>query len=119
MSIKVEGVDRIQKRITNAAGRIDDETVKILRRAAVRVRRRQKELAPEDDGDLRRAIRYRIRGRRWRRRALVGPVMDERYPMFQEYGTKHMEANPYIQPSIEGEHERIAEELNRYLTGAL
>ena len=98
--------------ITDFEGRIDKETVKILRQAAVRVRRRQKELAPKDEGDLKRSITYRIRGTRWRRTAEIGPRMAEKYPMYQEYGTARMSANPYVAPSLDGEVERIADALD-------
>lgn len=31
--------------------------------------------------------------------------MAEKYPMYQEFGTARMRANPYVAPSIEGEAE--------------
>ena len=112
MGIRIEGVDRLQRAITDATGRIDQETVKVLRQAAVRVRRRQKDLAPTDEGDLRKSITFNIRGRRWRRTAEIGPKLGEMYPVFQEYGTARMSANPYVGPSLDGELDRLAGDLD-------
>ena len=112
MGIKIEGVRKLQQAVTDFEGRIDKESIKVLRQAAVRVRRRQKELAPVEDGDLKRSITYRIRGTRWRRTAEIGPKLGEKYPMYQEFGTARMAPNPYVQPSIEGEAERIADGLD-------
>lgn len=112
MSIKVEGIRQLQQAVTDFEGRIDKESIKVLRQAAVRVRKRQKDLAPEEHGDLKRSISYRIRGTRWRRTAEVGPKLSEKYPMYQEFGTARMAANPYVKPSIEGEAEKIADGLD-------
>ena len=112
MSIKVSGVRKLQQAITDFEGRIDKETITVLRQAAVRVRRKQKQLAPTDDGDLKRSIGYQIKGTRWRRTAEIGPKLKAPYPMYQEYGTARMRANPYVQPSIEGEAERLADGLD-------
>ena len=112
MSIKISGVRQLQQAVTDFEGRIDKETIKVLRQAAVRVRKRQKELAPIDDGDLKRSITFRIRGTRWRRTAEIGPKLAEKYPMYQEFGTARMRANPYVAPSIEGEAEKLADGLD-------
>lgn len=112
MAVKIEGDRKLMQAVTEFGGRIDKETIKILRRAAVRVRRRQKELAPVEDGDLKKSITYQIRGTRWRRTAEVGPKLREKYPMYQEYGTARMAPNKYIEPSLEGEDERIADGLD-------
>ena len=112
VGIKVTGVRKLQQAITNGTGRFDKETIAVLRRAAVKVRRRQKELAPTDEGDLKRSITYRIRGSRWRRVAEIGPKLSEMYPAYQEYGTARMEANPYVQPSMEGMADELADALD-------
>ena len=112
MGIKVEGVRKLQQAITTAEGRIDKETIKALREAAKRVRSKQKQLAPTDEGDLRKSITFRIRGSRWRRSAEIGPKLSEKYPMFQEYGTARMRANPYVAPSLDGELDRLADDLD-------
>lgn len=115
MGIKVTGARKLMQAVTDASGRIDKETITVLRRAAVKVRRRQKELAPRDDGDLRKSISYRIRGTRWRRVAEIGPkltIEGRPYPLFQEVGTARMAANPYVAPSLDGMAEEIADGLD-------
>lgn len=119
MGITVTGDRQLQQALTNASGRIEKDTIGVLRRAAVRVRKRQKELAPVDDGDLKSAITYRIRGSRWTRVARIGPLMSEMYPLFQEYGTARMAATPYVAPSIDGEDGRLADELDHLVPRAL
>ena len=113
--IRVSGVKQLEGRLTNAAGKIDRGTIVVLRRAAVRVRRRQKELAPELSGDLKKSISYQIRGTRWRRTAVVGPKLSKKYAIYQEVGTARMRANPYVQPSLNNEDQRIADDLNKLL----
>lgn len=112
MSIKVTGARKLQQAILNGTGRFDKETIAVLRRAAVKVRRRQRELAPTDEGDLKRSITYRIRGTRWRRVAEIGPKLGEMYPVYQEYGTARMEANPYVRPSMDGMEDELADALD-------
>lgn len=122
MSVRVEGVDKITRMFTDAHGKIDKEAITVLRRAAVKVRRRQKQLAPVEDGDLKRAITYRIRGTKWRRTALIGPraiVKGRKYPLYQEVGTAHMAANPYVRPSLDGMDQEIAAGLNGLVEKAL
>lgn len=112
MGIKVTGDRKLAQAITDATGKLDKETVAILRRRAVAVRRRQKELAPVDDGDLKKSTTYRIRGTRWRRVAEIGPKLSEKYPLYQEVGTARMEANPYVEPSVQGEAQKLADDLD-------
>lgn len=112
VSIRVTGDRRLQQSLLAASGRFDRETIGVLRRAAVKVRRRQKELAPRNEGDLRKSITYRIRGTRNRRTAEIGPKLAEKYPMYQEVGTAHMAANPYVQPSLDGMADELADGLD-------
>lgn len=112
MGISVTGARQLQQALVDASGKLDKETIGVLRRAAVKVRRRQKELAPVDDGDMKRSITYRIRGTRWRRTADIGPRLAEKYPYYQEVGTAHMEANPYVEPSLDGMDQELADGLD-------
>lgn len=112
MGIKVTGDRKLQQSLLAASGRFDKETITVLRRVAVKVRRRQKELAPVDDGDLKKSISYRIRGSRNRRIADIGPRLGDMYPAYQEYGTARMAANPFVMPSLEGRADELADGLD-------
>ena len=112
MGIFVKGARELQQALTSASGKLDKETITVLRREAVHVRRAQKAAAPRDDGDLVKSITYNIRGTRWRRVAEIGPKLSEKYPMYQEFGTARMPANPYVAPSIQGSDQRLADGLD-------
>ncbi|MGN8718404.1 HK97-gp10 family putative phage morphogenesis protein [Atopobiaceae bacterium LCP21S3_F11] len=116
MSITVSGARELQQACTDASGRIDKETIAVLRRAAVRVRKRQKQTAPRDTGALVKAIGYRIRGTRWTRTAEIGPRMAKMYPVYQEYGTARMPASPFVRASVDGEEDLIADDLDQVVS---
>lgn len=113
MGIKVTGARKLQQSLLAASGRFDKETIAVLRRGAVKVRRRQKELAPKGETrKLTKSISYRIRGTRNRRMADIGPRLGDMYPAYQEYGTARMEANPFVMPSLEGMADELADGLD-------
>lgn len=112
MGIFVKGARELQQALTSASGRIDKEAIAVLRREAVVVRRKQKDAAPVEDGDLKKSITYQIRGTRWRRTAEIGPKLSEKYPIYQEFGTARMSANPFVAPSLDGADGRIADGLD-------
>lgn len=112
MGIFVEGARELQQALTSASGKMDKESITVLRREAVLVRRRQKELAPKDTTALAKSITYNIRGTSWRRVAEIGPKLSEEYPMYQEFGTARMPAHPFVAPSLDGSDGRIADGLD-------
>lgn len=112
MGIFVKGARELEQALTSASGKLDKETITVLRREAVAVRRKQKAAAPVEDGDLRKSISYQIRGTKWRRVAEIGPKLSEKYPLYQELGTARMAANPYVGPSLDGSDERLADGLD-------
>lgn len=117
----ISGIDRVVKDIVDHEGRIDKETRRVLAKSAQRVRRKQRQLVPKKERHLMRAISYRIRGTRWSRTALVGPLFARKtkdgsvpthYGIFQEFGTSRHKATPFVRPSLDGEAERLAADLN-------
>lgn len=112
MGIRVDGARQLNQSLLAASGRFDKATIGVLRRAAVKVRRRQKELAGVASGDMKRSITYTIRGTTWRRTARIGPKLAEKYPIYQEVGTARMAANPFVEPSLQGVEQDLADGLD-------
>ena len=126
MGIEISGATELASRLTNASGRIDKETRTILRKEGVQVRKRMKAIMPKKDGDMAAAVTMRSRGARWSRTVVVGPEFSRiapepgdnrgaaavRYPIYQEYGTARMAAQPFVEASMEGSLERIVTQLN-------
>ena len=126
MGITIEGLPQLEGRITNASGRIDKETRTILRREGVQVRKRMKAIMPKRGGDMAAAVTMRSYGSKWSRTVVVGPEFSRitpepgdnrgaaaaRYPIYQEYGTARMAAQPFVEASMEGSLERIVTQLN-------
>ena len=126
MGIEVTGVQELAGRLTNAQGRIDKETRDILRREGIKVRARMKQIMPKAEGDMARAVTMRSRGTRWSRTVVIGPEFTritptrgdnrgdaaQRYPIYQEYGTARMAAQPFVKESMDGSLERLTAALN-------
>lgn len=119
MGITVKGARELQQTLTAASGRLGKETITVLRREAVVVRRKQKELAPKKTKALARSIGYQIRGTRWRRVAIIGPKLADMYAFYQENGTARMPANPYVGPSLDGADGRLADGLDGIIERSL
>jgi len=119
MGIFVKGARELQQALTSATGKLDKETVTVLRREAVAVRRAQKAAAGVKSGDMRGSIGYKIRGTKWRRVAEIGPRLDEMYPFYQENGTARMPAHPFVGPSLDGSDGRLADGLDGILDRTL
>ena len=77
--------------------------------AAEVVRRRASELAPRMSGDLAKNILAgQVKNEDRRVVVNVGPGKKEFYGMFQELGTKHSAAQPFLRPAIdEGKNEAV------------
>ena len=123
-AIKIDGTARLVVDLVNHEGKIDKETRNILRKAGVRVRKRQKELVPKRTKLLMRSINMVSRGTKWRRSVQVGPRWSTKYKgqegsthygIFQEFGTARMKAQPFVAPSLQGEAERLTADLNEAL----
>lgn len=124
MSLKIEGIEQLNAALTNHEGRIEKETRDILRRAGARVRRKQRATVPKRTGTLMRSITMRSRGTRWVRVVEVGPQwsrttkgqkVNTHYGFFIEFGTSRMAAQPFVAPSLDGEAEALARDLNEAL----
>lgn len=126
MGITVSGADELHGRLTNASGRIDKEYRNILRKEGVVVRRRMKQVMPKKDGDMAAAVTMKSSGTKWSRTVIVGPEMSritpepgdnrgaaaQRYPIYQEFGTARMAAQPFVEQSLDGSLGRLAAALN-------
>lgn len=75
---------------------------------ALEVEAQAKQMAPVKTGNLRRSIGTQPVDAF---HALVGT--DVEYAPFQEYGTRHMAAHPYLTPAIEGARIRFVARLKK------
>jgi HK97 gp10 family phage protein len=78
---------------------VDGPAGKFLKRCTTKVTRRAKQLAPVDTGRLRSSIADEI-GHEGT--DLVGRIgTDVEYAVYQEFGTVHMAAHPYLRPALD------------------
>lgn len=126
MSITITGATELAARLTSASGRIERPLRRALSQTGTEVKNRMKSIAPRKDGDLARAITMKSGGTKWRRSVYIGPETSritpepgdhrgaaaQRYPVYQEYGTARMRAQPFVAQSLDGAAERLAARLN-------
>ena len=123
--LKVDGVEQVVAAVVDHAGKIQPGVKEVLKEAGKRIKKKQQQAAPKKTGRLRRSISIRSRGTKWKRSVSVGPrwsttskgqAVDTKYAFFQEFGTSRMKAHPYVAPSLVGENERVARELNKLIS---
>ena len=69
--------------------------------ASLFIERRAKQLAPVDNGDLKRSINTVMKTNKNQSRQLGVVGTNIEYAVFQEFGTKFMPAQPYLGPALE------------------
>ena len=104
------GIGRLQKRFAAIPKAIRDEVQPSLTRNSDNLAKLMKQLAPEEEGDLRESIRVEqgphelsrvvlAGGEKTTREVRTGSGVTYDYAMAQELGTKDMPANPYFYPA--------------------
>jgi HK97 gp10 family phage protein len=100
MAVRVEGAERMIAHLKGSG-----DLTKALTRVTVQVATTAKRLCPVDTGRLRSSIGFDVirdeRGLVGRVGSGIGPVSEPvLYAAFVEYGTRFMDAQPYLRPAL-------------------
>jgi HK97 gp10 family phage protein len=119
--VTLEGAEELDRALRQVSGRATGLTLARAADAGARVIAEEaKRLAPRDSGDLAEGITVQPgRLQQGRAQINVGPGKDEWYGALQELGTKHMAANPFLRPAIEGKQAEAVEAVLDVLRDAL
>jgi HK97 gp10 family phage protein len=142
--IKIEGMKELRGRISRLDGKLQRKVYRqAVRKAGVVVVNAAKAQVPVRTGSIKRSLTHRtnhklsqglfgvkvtIRGgrkaseRTANRRgkgSVYHPDAVERYYRFQELGTKHHPAKPFLKPALEGKAGEVLEVLKRELAAGL
>lgn len=87
------------------AKKINDKAQQNLRKACIIAETEAKRLAPVDTGRLKSSITHRVSAFR----AEIGSPVH--YAAYQEFGTRKMEAHPYLRPAIINKWDEIVKAI--------
>lgn len=107
--IKLEGMEKLQVKLKknvqmSDVKRVVKENGKSLQEAAQRK-------APVDTGTLKRSIGLEIRDGGLT--AEIEPTAESQYAAYVEYGTRYMNAQPYMRPSYTAQKEKFKSDLKK------
>lgn len=101
-----KATERVNKEVEQAAR-------KQLVESTIRIESDAKKEAPVDTGRLRSSIKREIEGDSAR------VYSDVEYASYVEWGTSTSPAQPFFQPAIERERQRLPEEFRKYIKDAI
>lgn len=106
ITIEIEGLDRLTDRIEDLPVEVRQALFKALRESAEAVAASVKGTVKVDSHNLQNSVKARYENNRLR--AEVGWWdADDKYAVYQEFGTRRMPANPSLGPALEQERNRI------------
>ena len=121
--ISFSGGNELARALATLSQRVNRQVrYEALERAAEPMRRTASRLAPHAPGkpDLRDAIEIqRVKGEHGEPAVAVGPTRDAFYGFYQEFGTVHHGAQPFMRPAFDTEASRALAELGRAMWTAL
>lgn len=114
--MKVRGLDKLRTAARKAAENITEASARAERSAAEDMRDDMKSRVRVDTGELRDSIRVEAGGEGLR----VGPGDEQgEKALANEFGTRHMSAQPYVVPAMEAARrkfpEKVVQEVKRSL----
>ena len=110
MGVKISGVSEL-KRVLAAQAKVHDLTTAAVRLNGSELQQKAQRNAPVDTGNLRRSIVLSIKDGGMT--AEVTATAD--YSAYVEYGTRYMEAQPYMQPAFNVQKEIFLNDLRRVM----
>ena len=105
--IKVVGIEKLQKKLKK---NVQMEDVKrVVRHNGAEMQEKAQRNAPVDTGTLKRSIGLEITDSGMT--AEVRPTAD--YAPYVEYGTRFMEAQPYLKPAFDEQKEKFKKDMKK------
>lgn len=108
--VKLTGVEELQAHLLDLAKKVDKQaSQEALKDSGAYLMRRAKANAPVRSGELRRGIKGSFKGRTYE-------VMSTKaYSGYVEYGTRFMDAQPFMKPAFEDAQKHFELKIKRIL----
>lgn len=109
MSIKIRGLEKLQKKLIDNA---DPSKVRqLVKKHGAQMQNKTQRLAPVDSGTLKRSIELEISLSGLQ--ATVKPTVH--YAPYVEYGTRKMNAHPFLKPAHDMQKEAFKKDIALFL----
>lgn len=108
MKVRLLGVDALSKALKQKSRNITPAIQRIVRTHGAALQQKEMRAVPVDTGTLKRSIMLDISGNG--RTAVVEPTAS--YASYVEYGTRFMNAQPYVRPSYNAQVTLFKADLN-------
>lgn len=95
LKVKVQNVDKVIKNIDKYNDEIQDKIKQVLANGGMQIQNEAQRCAPVRTGTLRASIECKLDGLQ------VEVIAGTNYASFVEFGTRFMEAQPYLTPAFE------------------
>lgn len=105
--IKIVGMEKLQRKLKKNV-RMDD-VKRVVRHNGAEMQAKAQQNAPVDTGHLKRSIGLEITDSGMS--AEVEPTAE--YAPYPEFGTRFMEAQPYLKPAFDDQKERFKKDMNK------
>lgn len=105
--IKIVGMEKLQRKLKKNV-RMDD-VKRVVRHNGAEMQTKAQQNAPVDTGTLKRSIGLEITDSGMA--AEVRPTAD--YAPYVEYGTRFMEAQPYLKPAFDEQKEKFKKDMKK------
>lgn len=112
VSVKLEGVKEAIVKLNSLDKKTSKKLHKLVLTSAIKIHNKAKEKAPVRTGALRNSITYELEDEYT---AKIGAYMP--YAIYVEFGTRKMEARPYLTPAFEEVEKEFKEKLAEILRG--
>lgn len=106
-NIKIVGMEKLQKKLKKNIQM--DDVKRVVRHNGAEMQTKAQQNAPVDTGTLKRSIGLEITDSGMA--AEVRPTAD--YAPYVEYGTRFMEAQPYLKPAFDDQKEKFKKDMKK------
>lgn len=105
--VKINGLEDLEKRLKKNVNMSDVK--KVVKQNGAELQSKVQENAPVDTGNLKRSIELGIEDSGFT--AKVSPTAE--YAPYIEYGTRFMEAQPYLRPALNEQKEQFKSDMKK------
>ncbi len=111
MTIKMAGLARMIKGITDIYQKSDSEIGRVVKANTAELQQKEMRTVPVDTGFLKRSIMLTMKDK-----GLTGVVEPTaNYASYVEYGTRFMAAQPYVRPNYEAQSKQFIQDMQKFV----
>ena len=111
MSVKMIGLGRLVKGLTDMHTKCDSEIGKVVKANTSELQQKEMRTVPVDTGFLKRSITLTMKDNGLT--GVVEPTAD--YASYIEYGTRFMAAQPYVRPSYDEQLTQFIKDMEKFV----